>query len=80
MKVVGSFEAKTHLSALLDEVARGESITISKHGRPVAMLVPADANVSTSGGDLVKRFENFRAKQPKVDVSEWKAWVEEGRR
>ena len=41
MKSVGSYEAKTHLPRLLDEVAAGETITITKHGVPVAMLVPA---------------------------------------
>lgn len=40
MKTVGSYEAKTHLSRLLDEVAGGETIEITKHGRPVARLVP----------------------------------------
>ena len=38
---VGSFEAKTHLPALLERVARGERITITKRGKPVAKLVPA---------------------------------------
>lgn len=41
MKTVGSYEAKTHLPRLLDEVAAGETITITKHGVPVAVLVPA---------------------------------------
>lgn len=41
MKTVGAFEAKTHLSQLLDQVANGESITITRHGEPVAHLVPA---------------------------------------
>jgi prevent-host-death family protein len=40
MTSVGSFEAKTHLPRLLERVARGERTTITKHGRPVAMLVP----------------------------------------
>lgn len=40
MKTVGAYEAKTHLPRLLEEVAAGESITITKHGAPVAMLVP----------------------------------------
>ena len=41
MKTVGAFEAKTHFSQLLDQVAKGESITITRHGEPVAQLVPA---------------------------------------
>jgi prevent-host-death family protein len=35
------FDAKTHLSALLERVAQGEEITITKHGVPVALLFPA---------------------------------------
>ena len=41
MRRIGSYEAKTHLPRLLDEVARGETITITKHGVPVAVLGPA---------------------------------------
>lgn len=41
MITVGAFEAKTTLSALLDRVAKGEEIVITKHGRAVARLVPA---------------------------------------
>ena len=43
MREVGTFEAKTHLSALLDEVARGETIIITKRGRAVARLIPPEA-------------------------------------
>ena len=41
MITVGAFEAKTHLSALLDRVAAGEEVVITKHGKPVARLVSA---------------------------------------
>lgn len=41
MKIVGAFEAKTHLSKLLDQVETGEKIMITRHGEPVAMLVSA---------------------------------------
>lgn len=37
---VGAFEAKTHLSALLKRVAKGEAIQITSRGVPVAKLVP----------------------------------------
>jgi prevent-host-death family protein len=40
MDSVGAFDAKTHLSSLLDRVARGERITITRNGLPAAMLVP----------------------------------------
>ena len=43
MREVGAFEAKTHLSALLDEVARGETIIITRRGRPVARLTAPEA-------------------------------------
>ncbi len=41
MEAVGAYEAKTHLPRLLDEVAAGRSVMITKHGVPVAKLVPA---------------------------------------
>ena len=43
MESVGSFEAKTHFPQLLERVANGEEFTITKHGKPVARLVPASA-------------------------------------
>ena len=41
MITVGAFEAKTHFSALLDKVAEGEEVVITKHGKPVARVLPA---------------------------------------
>ena len=38
--LVGAYEAKTHFSALLEKVEAGEEVTITKHGTPVARLVP----------------------------------------
>ena len=40
MKTVGSYEAKTHLASLLADVENGEYVTITKHGRPIAVLRP----------------------------------------
>jgi prevent-host-death family protein len=40
MSEVGAFEAKTHLSELLERVQKGERFVITKHGRSVAALVP----------------------------------------
>ena len=41
MASVGAFEAKTHFSSLFERVEKGEQIIITRHGKPVAKLVPA---------------------------------------
>ena len=50
---IGAFAAKTHLSALLERVEKGESITITKHGLPVARLVPAPLHARRQVPDRV---------------------------
>ena len=40
MREIQASDAKTHLPQLLDEVERGETIVITRHGRPIARLVP----------------------------------------
>ena len=58
MRSVGSYEAKTHLPRLLDRVERGETITITKHGRPVAILGPVRPG---PGGDVRAIIAEFQA-------------------
>ena len=41
MREVGTLEARNSFSALLERVEKGEEITITRHGKPVARLVPA---------------------------------------
>jgi prevent-host-death family protein len=43
MKQVGVSDAKTHFPRQLEEVEKGETITITRHGKPVAKLVPIEA-------------------------------------
>ncbi|MBW2098933.1 MAG: type II toxin-antitoxin system prevent-host-death family antitoxin [Deltaproteobacteria bacterium] len=43
METVGAYEAKTHLPKLLERVIKGERITITKHGIPVAVLQPPES-------------------------------------
>lgn len=47
VKSVNIHEAKTHLSRLLDEVSRGEEVTIAKAGEPIARLVPLTSSRPT---------------------------------
>jgi prevent-host-death family protein len=63
MTTIGTFEAKTHLTQLLAQVAKGERILITNRGRPAAMLIPPEAeargNVEASVKDmLAARDEN----------------------
>ncbi len=79
MKQVSAFEAKTHLSGLLDQVARGATIEITRRGRPVARLGPIPRKAGEELGSLVDWAQRIRA-QSKPGGSSLKALVEEGRR
>ncbi|HQN19346.1 MAG TPA: type II toxin-antitoxin system prevent-host-death family antitoxin [Syntrophobacteraceae bacterium] len=52
MKTVGGYESKTHLPELLELVAKGKKITITKQGVPVATLQPADSSKSKPVCDI----------------------------
>jgi prevent-host-death family protein len=66
METIGAYEAKTHLPKLLERVARGERITITKHGVPVAVLQPPaplrKADLNQTIADLRKFREHNRLK------------------
>ena len=79
MRNVGSYEAKTHLAELLDKVAGGESITITKHGNPVAMLVPIRKADRPDPSVTVQRILEFRARH-RLDGLSIRGMIEEGRR
>ena len=77
MREVGVLEAKTTLSALLDEVERGgEDVIITRHGKPVARLSAAGASRKLSGSELLARLETSwdqaTAENPKVDGVTWR--------
>jgi prevent-host-death family protein len=79
MRRVGAYEAKTHLPRLLDEVAAGETITITKHGVPVAVLVPP-AGASRAGvRDAIAGLRAFRSSHPLGSVT-IRELIDEGRR
>ncbi|MFM7312635.1 MAG: type II toxin-antitoxin system Phd/YefM family antitoxin [Cyanobium sp.] len=52
---MGAFEAKTHLASLLDAVSDGEQITITRHGRPVARLVPPEGKPTARVSETVEQ-------------------------
>lgn len=77
---IGTFDAKTHLSALLDRVAKGEKITITKHGIPAAMLVPVDESQrALSHAEIVEGMRALR-KRVKAGKTGVREMIREGRR
>jgi prevent-host-death family protein len=76
---VGAFEAKTHLSALLDRVAGGEEVIITRHGKPVARLVGAQSTDRARVDDAIRKLRDLR-KGTSLDGHSWKTLRDEGRR
>ena len=75
---VGAFEAKNRLSELLRLVEGGRSVVITRHGRAVARLVPAEDDAIKGLSDLGAALRSLRNKvDGTVDV---RSLVEEGRR
>ena len=76
---VGAFEAKTHLSSLLDKVAQGEDVLITRRGLPVARLVPASQAKRTA---IERAIEELRAHRANMTLRglDWKELRDEGRR
>jgi len=79
MGTVGLFDAKTHLSALLERVAKGEEITITKHGTPVALLVPAGNRPKKDPKEVAQRIRALR-KGARLKGLTVRQLIEEGRR
>ena len=63
MKSVGSYEAKTHLPRLLSQVEKGETITITKRGKPVAVLSPAQQWPSSDVKAVIAEFRAYSKEQ-----------------
>lgn len=79
MDTVGTFEAKTHLTQLLDRVAAGEQITITRHGTPIARLVPVEPTASQHIRETIARLKEFSRGQ-RLDGLTIKDLIDEGRR
>lgn len=76
---VGAYEAKTRLPELLRRVEKGERITITRHGHPVAELVPASDERRRRVSQAIAALEQFR-KGRRLDGITVKQLIEEGRR
>ena len=82
MTTIGFYEARTRLSQLLDDVARGKQILITRRGKPVAVIGPPPAEHHRNAASVVKEMLAFRdhegpALGGKTSIREL---IEEGRR
>ena len=81
MEIVGAYEAKTHLPKLLKKVTEGNSIVITKHGLPVAVLSPFESkkntNIKLTIAEIKKHRELIANKSVNVSISEM---IKEGRK
>lgn len=80
MRDIQASDAKTHLPQILDEVERGETVRITRHGRPIARLVP-EANRRQA--EIDKAVENIRAlrrRTGKITLEEILSFRHEGHR
>ena len=78
-ETVSAFDAKTHLSKLLQEVEHGHVITITKRGKPVAKLIPyTDNKTAMDKNELLDQFKEIRNKvKGNVNI---KSYISEGRK
>jgi prevent-host-death family protein len=80
MRSVGVREAKTHFSRLLDEVAEGETIAITKRGVPVARLVPVQKRPDRDMSEVIAALREFRKRTKPLGTITIRELIEEGRR
>ncbi len=81
---IGAYDAKTRLSELLDRVEAGEQIVITRHGRPVARLVPENEHDRIAARASVARLaalgERLTARGIDLSDAEIRSLRDEGRR
>ncbi len=77
--VVGAFEAKTNLSALLERVEKGETITITRRGVPVAKLTPIGLEHRRTRREAVEAMKAF-GRGRRLDGMTFRELIDEGRR
>jgi prevent-host-death family protein len=80
MTTVGTFEAKTHLSQLLERVASGERILITNRGKPVAMLVPPEAGARPDTARVGREMLEYRDRVKRTLGGSFRDMAREGHR
>ena len=77
MTTVTAYEAKTHLPRLIRQVERGETVIITRHGKPVARLAPIEDR-QAEVAEAIERIKRLRRRLPKVSIEDLLAARHEG--
>jgi prevent-host-death family protein len=80
VKHIQAAAAKARFSELLDDVERGETVVITRHGKPVAKLVPDEDHRLAKIRQALAEIKEMRKDMPRATVQEILAWRDEGRR
>jgi prevent-host-death family protein len=78
MREIQASEAKTHLPQLLDEVERGETLVITRHGRAIARIVPEAQQRQAEIDRAIEDIRALRKRTGKVTVDEMLSARHEG--
>ena len=79
MRTIGAFEAKTHLSEILEKAAQGEETLITRRGIPIAKVIPIEKDPHDIKSNLLQEFKQLRKKLTLGNLS-WKELRDEGRK
>jgi prevent-host-death family protein len=80
MREVQASEAKTHLPQLLDEVERGETLVITRHGRAIARIVPEAQQQQQEIDNAIESIKALRKRAGKLTLEEIVSARDEGRK
>jgi prevent-host-death family protein len=80
MKTVSASNAKAQLLGLLDEVERGDTVVITRHGKPIARLVPDSDHRAENIRAVFAEIDELRKHTKPVTPEELLAWRDEGRK
>jgi prevent-host-death family protein len=70
MREIQASEAKTHLPRLLSVVEHGETVIITRHGKPIARLVPEEEFKQKECLETINQLIKFRRTMPKIPLKE----------
>lgn len=80
MTTVSAYEAKTHLPRLIRAAERGETVIITRHGKPVAQIGPVKDQRRADIAQVIERMKRARTQRPRISVEEILSARDEGRK